>query len=63
MKSCDLTSGCAVSQVVISEISTGLKPLGWCRPMRRVETTGLEATEAQLAFRRAWLGEETAPAT
>lgn len=29
----------------------------------RVETTGVEATEAQLSFRRAWLGEETAPAT
>ena len=27
----------------------------------RVETTGGQATEAQLAFRRAWLGEETAP--
>jgi hypothetical protein len=28
----------------------------------RVETTGAPATEAQLAFRRAWLGEETTPA-
>lgn len=28
----------------------------------RVETTGTPATEAQLAFRRAWLGEETAAA-
>lgn len=29
----------------------------------RIETTGTPAAEAQLAFRRAWLGEETAPAS